>query len=77
MACRIANVQSPELVVNGEISKVHNQHIKTPRVHGNDYDWGLHMKIRKLQVTILQHLHSHTMSPKLKNVIAGMKTNMV
>jgi hypothetical protein len=77
MACRIANVQSPELVVHGKITKIHNQHIKTLRVHWNDYDWGLHMKIRKLQVTILQHLHSITMSLKLKNLIAGMQTNVV
>jgi hypothetical protein len=77
MACRIVNVQSPELVVHGEIAEVHNQHIKTSRVHWDDYDWGLHMKVRKMQVTIPQHLHSSTMSLKLKNFIVGMQTNMV
>jgi hypothetical protein len=77
MACRIGNVQSPELVVHGEIAEVHQQHIKTPRVHWNDYDWGLNTKTRKLQVTIPQHLHSPTMSLKLKNFIAGMQSNMV
>jgi hypothetical protein len=73
MASRIANIQSLELVVHGEIAKVHNQHVQTPRVHWNNYDWGLHIKMRKLLVTIQQHLHSPTVSLKVKDFIVGLK----